>query len=398
MRFLDMSRWVMLAVLEHRLRSILTVIGFAVGIASVSLLSALGEGMRQFIMHEFTQFGSNIVVVTPGKTETFGLGGMLNTTRPLSLDDAVQIQQLGFVEYVVPLVFGSGQIKSATHSRYTDIAAVGPQAARAWKISVAQGRFLPEDDLQQPRAYAALGSKLKMELFGDKNALGKTVSIAQNRFRVIGVMEPKGEFLGTDLDDLIYIPTQKGLQIFNRESLMEIDIFYRENNSAKQIEQKIRNFLTAKHGREDFTIVTQDAMLKSLDNILKIVKIAIASFGAISLLVGAVGILTIFNITLNERKQEIGLLRALGFTREQLRNLFLAEAVVLALSGGVLGYAFVMAPMLLAKLALPQFPIAFDFSILVLALLVSALVGVFSGLKPAMQASRLPPIDALRDE
>jgi len=398
MRFSDILFWVTRAVKAHRLRSLLTILGFAVGIAAVSLLSALGEGMRQFILQEFTQFGSHIVAITPGKTETFGLGGLLNTTRPLSLDDAIALQSLPEVDQVVPLVFGTGQIKSATRSRYTDVAAVGPEAAKAWKIDVAQGRFLPHDSLQQPRAFAVLGSKLKVELFAHGNALGETVHIAQNRFKVIGVMQPKGEFLGTDLDDLIYIPAQKGLQIFNRDSLMEIDIFYFENVTTERIERVVKQKLIERHGREDFTLITQDAMLTSLDNILGIVKSAAASLGGIALLVGGVGILTIFSITLDERRQEIGLLRALGFTSKQLRDLFLLEAVVLAVAGGISGYLLVVLPMVAVRIVSPEFPIVFSPWVLLAALLVSATVGVFSGLKPAIDASKLPPIDALRDE
>lgn len=398
MRWRDVVNWVTGAIRAHRLRSLLTVIGFAVGIAAVSLLSALGEGMRKFIMQEFTQFGSHIIAISPGKTETLGFGGLLNTTRPLSLEDALHLQALPEVEHVVPVVFGNGQIKSATRSRYTDIAGVGPQAARAWKINVAQGRFLPPDDIQQPRSYAVLGSKLKRELFGAKNALGQTVHIARNRFKVIGVMEPKGEFLGTDLDDLIYIPAQKGLQIFNRESLMEIDVFYHHHIATERIVALVKQKLIQRHGREDFTIITQDAMLEGLDNILRIVKVAIAGFGGISLLVGGVGILTIFSITVNERRQEIGLLRALGFTSGQLRALFLAEAVMLAMAGGLIGYSFVVLPLTLAYWMVPAFAVDFDPGILLGAIFISAAVGIFAGLKPAIDASRLPPIEALRDE
>ncbi|WP_144392354.1 ABC transporter permease [Pleionea sediminis] len=398
MNWADRFEWVFRSLSSYRLRSLLTILGFAVGIASVTLLSALGEGMRQFIMNEFTQFGSRIIAITPGKTETFGFGGLLNTTRPLTLDDAIQLKSLRAVEHVVPVVFGTGQIESVNRSRYTDIAAVGPQAAKAWKIDVAQGRFLPDDNIQQPRAYAVLGSELKKELFGNKGALGEIVRIAQTRFRVIGVMESKGEFLGTNLDDLIYIPAQKGLQLFNRNSLMEIDVFYYENISSHDIAELVKRKLIERHGMEDFTLITQDAMLDSMDDILQIVKVAAAGLGSIALLVGGVGILTIFSITVTERKQEIGLLRALGFTSIQLRNLFLYEAIALAIFGGLLGYSLILLPSVVAHYLFPDFPIELELSVLILALLVSAIIGVIAGLKPAIDASKLPPIEALRDE
>ncbi len=398
MTWQDSCNWIIKALLSHRLRSFLTIIGFAVGIAAVTLLSALGEGMRQFIMTEFTQFGSRIIAVTPGKTETFGFGGLLNTTRPLTLDDAIRLQSLPEVEHVVPVVFGTGQIESADRSRYTDIAAVGARAAEAWQISVAQGRFLPDDNMQQPRSFAVLGSQLKRELFGNKNALGELVKIADHRFRVIGVMQSKGDFLGTNLDDLIYIPAQKGLQLFNRNSLMEIDIFYYDNATTASVAESVKRKLIEYHGREDFTLITQDAMLDSMDNILRILKIAAAGLGSIALLVGGVGVLTIFSISIAERKQEIGLLRALGFTSNQVRNLFLLEAMALSVAGGMIGYAIILIPTMLARWMLPQFPIELEFSVLIFSLFISALIGVLAGLKPAFDASRLPPIVALRDE
>lgn len=398
MRLTDQIKWISTALVAHRLRSMLTIIGFAVGIGAVAFLSAIGEGLRQYILNEFTQFGSHILAVTPGKTETFGLGGLLNTTRPLSLDDATSLYQLPEVETVIPAVMGTAQVKGDGRSRYTDVAGVGPDTDKAWKMAVAQGRFLPHDDLDSPRSFAVLGSKLKTELFGHDSPLGQYVHIAGQRFKVVGVFAQKGEFLGMDLDELIYIPAQKALQLFNRDSLMEIDIFYRDNVSAEHIEAKVKHLLINRHGREDFTLVTQDGMLSSLDNILGIVKAAGIGLGAISLLVGGVGILTIFNITLNERRQEIGLMRALGFTSRQLQLLFLGEATALAIAGGLTGYALVIVGAALIGIVAPDFPVHLEFKVFAYSLLVSTFIGLAAGIKPATDASKLPPIEALRDE
>ncbi len=398
MNFFDQIQWVFKVLWAYRLRSALTVVGFAVGIASVTLLTALGEGMRQFIMEEFTQFGSRIVAITPGKTETYGLGGLLNTTRPLTLDDAESLQRITTVEFVVPVVFGSGQVKSETRSRYVDIAGVAGRADKAWKINVAQGRFLPTDNWQQPRAFAVLGSQLKQELFGHASALGQTVTIAQSRFVIVGVMESKGEFLGTNLDELIYIPAQKALQLFNRSSLMEIDVFYKPQVSAEQIAATISKRLIDRHGMEDFTLVTQDAMLKSLDNILSIVKWVAAGLSSIALIVGGVGILTVFSISVAERKQEIGLLQALGMNGNQMQRLFLAEAITLALVGALVGYVMVTLPLLLVTFWMPSFPFEAEFLVFVGAMILSAIIGALSGIQPARQAANLAPIEALRDE
>jgi|TARA_R110000851_G_scaffold333551_1_gene516195 putative ABC transport system permease protein len=396
--FLDYLRWIFRALWMQRLRSVLTIVGFAIGIAAMVLLSSLGEGLRQFVIQEFTQFGSHIVAITPGKTETFGMGGILNTTRPLSLEDSEALKRIPGVEQVVPVVFGTAQIKAVGRSRYTDVAGVGALADKAWKLEVSQGSFLPEEDIQRARAFAVLGSKLKGELFGGDNPLGEFVHIGGNRFRVIGVMAPKGQFLGTDLDDMIYIPANKGLQIFNRESLMEVDVFYSPAVPTDRLTENIKRLLIERHGFEDFTIVTQDQMMATMDNILRILKYAGGGLGAISLLVGAVGITTILMITVTERTSEVGLLRALGSTRSQVRNLFLGEAVMLGLVGGLAGVLVIALLVVAVRLFVPGLPVALKGDIVLVALLVSMLIGLMAGVRPALNATRLSPIDALRAE
>lgn len=398
MNFLDYLRWIFRALWMQRLRSVLTIVGFAIGIAAMVLLSSLGEGLRQFVIQEFTQFGSHIVAITPGKTETFGMGGILNTTRPLSLEDSEALKRIPGVEQVVPVVFGTAQIKAVGRSRYTDVAGVGALADKAWKLEVSQGSFLPQEDIQRARAFAVLGSKLKRELFGGDNPLGEFVHIGGNRFRVIGVMAPKGQFLGTDLDDMIYIPANKGLQIFNRESLMEVDVFYSPAVPTERLTENIRRLLIERHGFEDFTIVTQDQMMATMDNILRILKYAGGGLGAISLLVGAVGITTILMITVTERTSEVGLLRALGSTRSQVRNLFLGEAVMLGLVGGLAGVLVIALLVVAVRLFVPGLPVALKGEIVLVALLVSMLIGLMAGVRPALNATRLSPIDALRAE
>ncbi|WP_293614635.1 ABC transporter permease [Porticoccus sp.] len=398
MNFLDYLRWIFRALWMQRLRSVLTIVGFAIGIAAMVLLSSLGEGLRQFVIQEFTQFGSHIVAITPGKTETFGMGGILNTTRPLSLEDSEALKRIPGVEQVVPVVFGTAQIKAVGRSRYTDVAGVGALADKAWKLEVSQGSFLPQEDIQRARAFAVLGSKLKRELFGGDNPLGEFVHIGGNRFRVIGVMAPKGQFLGADLDDMIYIPANKGLQIFNRESLMEVDVFYSPAVPTERLTENIRRLLIERHGFEDFTIVTQDQMMATMDNILRILKYAGGGLGAISLLVGAVGITTILMITVTERTSEVGLLRALGSTRSQVRNLFLGEAVMLGLVGGLAGVLVIALLVVGVRLFVPGLPVALKGEIVLVALLMSMLIGLMAGVRPALNATRLSPIDALRAE
>lgn len=398
MKIQDGVGWVLRALWMQKVRSLLTIVGFAIGIAAMVLLSSLGEGLRRYVLAEFSQFGSHIVAVTPGKTETMGMTGILSTTRPLSLEDAQALSRLSGVEETVPVVMGTSQIKAKGRSRYTNVAGVGPQADKAWNLTVAAGTFLPMEEFTRARAFAVLGSKLKDELFPGSNALGEYIHIGGNRFRVVGVLAAKGDFLGNDLDDMIYVPAVKALQMFNRESLMEVDIFYSPGTPTAEITERIRTLLVRRHGFEDFTIVTQDQMLETMDNILRILKYAGGGLGAISLLVGGVGITTILMITVSERVSEVGLLRALGGTRGQVRNLFLGEAVVLGFIGGFCGVLSIVVFLVVVKLFVPGLPVGIEPAIIIAALLLSMGIGLVAGIKPALNATKLSPIDALRAE
>ncbi|TRX57041.1 ABC transporter permease [Thalassomonas sp. M1454] len=398
MGFKDLIIWVEKSLSAQKLRAGLTIAGFATGMAAVVLMNSIGESLRMYVLQEFTQFGSNIVAITPGKTETFGMGGILKTVRPLTLSDGEYLARQKHIEFAVPVVAGTAKIKAENRSRYTDVLGVNAFANKAWKLEISQGKFLPNDDIKSPRSFAVLGAKLKKELFANSSALGKYVHVGSQRFKVVGVLAEKGQFMGQDLDDLIYIPAAKAMQLFNRNSLMELDLFYQPGLSANEIVNQIKPKLINRHGLEDFTVITQDDMLKSLDNILFIIKMAGAALGLISLLVGAVGIATIMTITVSERTWEIGLLRALGFSEQQVKNLFLAEAIFLAVVSGLVGYFIVLIMLIIAKLALPGVPIDINIYVLITTILISAIIGLLAGIYPAKNAANLTPIDALRTE
>jgi len=179
---------------------------------------------------------------------------------------------------------------------------------------------------------------------------------------------------------------------------MEIDIFYHENIATEKFSQQISKLLISRHNSEDFTLITQDDMLKSLDKILRFVKYAAAGLGVISLLVGTVGIITILTITVTERSQEIGLLRALGFSSTHIRYFFLGEAVVIALTSGILGYIISMVLLFVAQFFMPTMPIIFEPYMLLLTLIISLIIGALAGWKPASKAAKLEPVLALRAE
>jgi len=399
MRFHDATKLALSGVFAHRMRSFLTALGIAVGVASVVLLTSIGEGVHRFVLSEFTQFGTNLVVVTPGKATTTGMSGaLISNVRPLSLDDAMALKPLPKVLGVVPFVQGNAPVEYGQRSRRAYVFGVGSQVPAVWQMNVSMGRFLPDDDPRTARAFAVVGSKVRDEVLAGGNPLGKRIRIGGERYQVIGVMESKGQMLGFDLDDAVYIPTARALAMFNRESLMEIDILYAAGTTAKEVVKRIKGRLINRHGAEDFTITTQEQMLDVLGSVLNILTLAVGALGGISLVVGGVGILTIMSIAINERIAEIGLLRAIGADRRQILALFIGEAVVLASIGGFAGLLVGTAGAWLLGALVPALPTHTPWFYVILAEILAALIGLCAGVFPAFRAANLDPIEALRAE
>ena len=265
-------------------------------------------------------------------------------------------------------------------------------------MQVAIGRFLPDDDPRNPRAYVVLGAKVHQELFGSDNPLGEILQAGGSRFRIIGVMAPKGHVLGFDLDDTVYIPTTRALEVFNREGVMEINISYQPDAPLEAVVDELKDILIARHGREDFTVTPQQQMLSTLSTVLNVLKFAVAALGGISLLVGAVGMVTLMHIAVAERVAEIGLLTALGTTRARIRILFLIESTVLSTIGGLAGLVVGSGLAGLLKIFVVNLPVNIPWDYVLGALVISILIGLAAGVVPAMRAAQLNPVDALHTE
>jgi putative ABC transport system permease protein len=395
----DAFRLATRAVTAQRLRSFLTLLGIAVGIASVILLTSIGEGIHRYVLGEFAQFGTNVITIAPGKTRTGGApSGLPSSARPLSLDDAKSLERLPHVIAVTPNVRGNAEVEGNGRTRRTLIYGLNAASKLVFRSTMKSGQFLPDEDAASARAFVVLGSKLKEELFGSENPLGQRLRIGGLHFRIIGVMAPKGQFLGIDLDDTAFIPAGRAQELFNREGCDEINLAAEEGVPAGRVADRIRARLLERHGREDFTIVTQEEMLKTLSNILNVLTMAVGALGGISLLVGGVGIVTIMTIAVSERTGEIGLLVALGAPRRTILGLFLGEAVALSALGGVLGLALGIGLAQLIHLAVPGLPVHTPISFVLLAESVAIAIGLAAGVLPARRAARLDPVEALRTE
>jgi putative ABC transport system permease protein len=350
------------------------------------------------VLAEFTQFGTNIVNITPGKVKTSGPAptGIPSSVRALTLEDTALLARLPNVTAVSPTVWGNTEVGANGRLRRSMVSGVGSEMLEVYRMKVRSGQFLPPDALENARAFVVLGAKLKTELFGTENPLGQRVRLGNAQFRVIGVLEPKGQFLGIDLDDAAYVPVARAMELFNREGMMKIDVAYREGVPAASVVGSITRLLVARHGREDFTLVTQEDMLRTLSNILDILTMAVGALGGISLLVGAVGIATIMTISVAERTGEIGLLVALGATQRSILGLFLGEAVALSALGGLAGLVLGLGLAEIMHLVVPALPVETPMSFVLAALALAVAIGLLAGVLPARSAARLDPVEALR--
>jgi putative ABC transport system permease protein len=376
------------ALRAHRLRSFLSMLGIAIGVAAVILLTSIGEGTRVYMVSQFTQFGTNILAINPGKSKTIGIPGVLGgTTRKLTIDDAEALFRVPGVETVVPVVMGNARVEAGERSRSVSVLGATPDLPTLWRFGARQGSFWPKGDPRRGAPLAVLGPKLARELFGERSPLGEFVRVAGGRFRVVGVMQPKGQMMGFDIDDLAYVPVASAMDLFDLDELMA------------RVEAEVKRVLAVRHGgTEDFTVTSQEAMLDVFGKVMDIVTMAVGAIAGISLLVGATGILTMMWIAVGERTSEVGLVRALGATRGQVQALFLAEAAALAGLGGVAGVIVGLGLGAVLRVAVPGLPVETPLRFVVAGLLVSVATGLVSGVAPARRAALLDPIEALRAE
>lgn len=385
------------ALAGHRLRSALSLGGVAVGIAAVVVLTALGEGARRYVVDQFAQLGSNFVGVLPGKVETTGaIPGFGGVPNDLTLDDARALRRaLPEARHVEPIVVAQELVAHGERRRQVVVAGVTHQFLAVRKLRLASGRFLPALELDRGAPVVVLGHRVARELFPAGDAVDGAVRVGDRRCRVIGVLAPRGEQLGMDLDEVALVPVATAMRLFNRSSLFRILIEVRPGVDLATVVERTRALLADRHGEEDVTIITESAVVASLSSILTVLTLAVAAIGSISLAVAGIGIMNVMLVAVAERTAEIGLLRAVGASRRQVLACFLAEAVLLSGAGGVagLGLGFAATRALVALWpALPAAPPAWAVAS---ALGLSFAVGALFGWAPARRATRLDPILAL---
>jgi putative ABC transport system permease protein len=396
MRFTDLMRFAGGGLRGHRLRTFLSLLGVAIGVASVILLTSLGEGARLYITGEFTSLGSNLLIIVPGKTETAGFAPLVSTApHDLTQEDGqALLLRVPAVRRVAPLVVGTAAVRADERSREVTVVGTTREMLEIRHLKMSIGRFLPGD--RPDAAVCVLGARVQRELFPGENPLGRLVRIGDWRFRVIGVIAPRGTSIGMDLDEVVEIPVETGLRLFNRSSLFRILVEVGSNDEVEGARRNVIEVLRDRHaGQEDVTVLTQDSVLSAFNQILGALTAALAGIAAISLGVAGLGIMNVMLVSISERTSEIGLLKAVGVTSAQVIAVFLVEATILATAGGVLGVLTGVGVGRLLQQLYPEFPVQPPAWGTPMALTVSCLVGLVFGILPARNAARLDPVRAL---
>ncbi|WP_028994367.1 ABC transporter permease [Azonexus hydrophilus] len=399
MRLPDILRFARDAATGYPVRTALSVLAMAIGVAAVVLLTALGDGARRYVVGQFSSLGSNLVIVLPGRTGTGGFNpatAITNTPRDLTIDDAGALRRAPAVHRVAPLAVGTSEINFGGRLREVMVAGTTRDYFAIRDFDLAQGDALPEEDWNRGSAVAVIGATIRAELFGSAPAVGQLVRIGDRRVRIVGVLKSTGQGLGMNTDELVIVPVAFAQAMFNSNTLFRVLVEARSRDAIPQARDQTLTILTQRHrGEEDVTVITQDAVLATFDKLLGALTLAVAGIAAISLAVAGILVMNVMLVAVTQRTGEIGLLKALGAPARTIRLAFLTEAAMLSAVGALLGYLLGQLGAFALRQIFPIFP-AYPPDWAVIAGLSTAIgTGLLFGFLPARRAARLDPVQAL---
>lgn len=390
------------ALRANKVRSGLTMLGIVIGVTSVILLISIGSGLRTYITEQLEGLGADSLFAIPGELQVGGgegAGGVPGAGMAASkftFDHINDLKREGkTIKAVMAYTENNGTMSYRGKTHITQVAGVGPEFQTITSQEVVQGSSFTLSQYNAAKKVAILGKTVAEELFNEENPIGKKMTISDQRYTVLGVLEERGAFGGIDMDNQVFIPATTALRQFDMEYIQSLWIQSKGSEFIDQTKEEVEKILLKTLDDDEFSILDTKSILSTISQILGVLTAALVGIAAISLLVGGIGIMNIMLVSVTERTREVGLRKAVGATPEDILSQFLIEAIVLSLFGGLMGILLGVGGSLLIgrffTTTITPWSIALAFG-------VSSLVGIVFGVAPAVKAARLNPIDALRYE
>ena len=392
------------SLIANKMRSILTMLGIIIGVAAVIALVSIGNGVKQQVSDSISSLGSNLLMVMPGAPRTPGVRPTASSQRSLKEGDYKAIAKLDGVAAASPFTSNSYVAIYQSNNWTTTVSGVSPSLQTINNLTMKDGRFITEKNVQNRERVAVVGSTIVKNLFGNEDPVGKDIRVKNIPFKIIGVLESKGySSMGEDQDDVVYIPYTTAMErVQGVDYLRMVYVSANDDNGINRLQADIENLLRVRHNikdsnLDDFNIRNMQSIMETMQQTTSTLTLFLGAVAAISLVVGGIGIMNIMLVSVTERTREIGIRKALGATYNVIVTQFLIEAVVISLMGGIIGIIFgIGASQLISKfsgmstvLSIPTIFLSFGFSIA---------IGLVFGVYPARKAARLNPIDALHYE
>ena len=405
MLFKESVRIALNALFANKLRSILTMLGIIIGVGAVIAMVSVGMGVREKVTSSIASLGSNMLIVMPGSQSSGGVRSAAGSMITLKYEDAEAIKnKIKNIDYVSPTVSGSYQIVNGNQNWNSTVQGVTPEFLAIRSLVVSTGSFISKNDLSTRNRVAVIGTTVSSNLFGTMNPVGKTIRVNNQPYKVIGVLESKGQSsMGQDQDDIVIIPlTTAQERLLGITYVRSINIQVSSPDKMDAVQAEIETLLRQRHhiisGKDDdFNVRNLTSLMQTMNETTTMLTLFLGSIAAISLIVGGIGIMNIMMVSVTERTREIGIRKALGATFNNIMMQFLIESVVIGFIGGLIGIAFGCS----VSLAIARFG-GFNTIITPAPILISfgfsVGIGLFFGIYPARKAALLDPIEALRYE
>jgi len=383
---------------RNKVRTLLTSLGIMIGVLSVVLLIALGLGLKNYIKQQFESLGANLIIIFPGNISGDEGGGVSNFGAGFaggaSFDekDLNSLSRINEADYLVPLFMKSSFIEAGTERKFGYVMGTNEQSFKLLNLDLLEGDIFTKGDISARAKKAVLGESLADAIFDNpEDAVGKTIRIAEQRYKVIGVYKKKGD---QQQDNAAVVPYKTTYGSLNPdETFFTMYLGTTDETKVDEIKAKAKEILLRRYNKDDFTVTEQTEILSTVNQIFAIVNGVLVAIGSISLVVGGIGIMNIMYATVTERTKEVGIRRAVGATEEDILKQFLTESLLLSLFGGVFG--LILASLIVLGVR-AFFPASINLLAVIIAFVVSSAIGVFFGVFPARRAAKLPPIEAGR--